>query len=199
MANRLQNEAKTPDMPREMTIEEMERATRPGAADEAFKAGAAAAQAEVPVAAQSVTVTPTSLDPAKLTGDWIREIGELEPPDASQVASGPSVDRVTELRMEMEAKLNHLMIMVAELRTQHSGPKLDGDVMLAKMRGTIYCPECEVQLGGGSATGMANEPYTHPMGSALPKPCSLDRARFEKPHVYVKRLAPAPYRKPIPA
>ncbi len=213
MGTKLQNEAKTAEMPREMSLEELDKLTRPSTAEDAFKTAAATPAAQSVAAESNSTTVAFEVPEGEIRpGDSfpLVEAGEVDDASLKVVAEqlrglekmqAPkgALEEVLDIRMEMLEKFNYLQSQIAELKTQHSGPKLDGDVMLAKMRGTIYCPECEVQLEGGSATAMANMHYTHPMGSAMPKPCSLAGARFEKPSVYLRRLPAAQYKKPIPA
>ncbi len=192
MGNRLQNEAKTPDMPREMSLEEMDKLTRPNAADEAFKA--AAAQAAPALAVSEAPISEPVVDAEKLSVavDQLLEIGQ-------QMAPKGALEEVMGLRMEFDAKFNNLFAQIAELKTKSSGPKVEGDVVMAQIRGIVHCAECGVQLQGGANTAMANTPYLHPMGSAAPKPCSMVGVRFDMPWVYLKRLPAVPYKKALPA
>ena len=211
MGTRTQNAAKTPEMPRETTFEEMEKLTRPDTAQEAFKDAAAVAP---PVTGtSSVTITQDvsqatvqgtlTINETEETPAPLEDLLALESKALNTTALGAAglagVDRVSELRMEMEAKISHLMAQISELKTQHSGPKVEGDVILAKLRGTMYCPECDVMLHGGANTAMANTPYSHPMGSAAPKPCSLQGVRFDNAYVFLKKLAAVPFKKALPA
>ncbi len=199
-------------MPREMTLEEMEKATAPGTAEQAFAQAASAAPAqelkafeapaglfhkgeEFPIG-DEIDLKEPEYDSGTIQGiaAEIREIGNIK-----QEAPKGALEELMALRMEFDAKLSHLMSQVSELKNQTSGPKLEGDVVMAQARVTVYCAECGVQLQGGAATAMANTPYVHPMGSAAPKPCSMVGVRFDMPWVYLKRLPAVAYKKALPA
>lgn len=85
-----------------------------------------------------------------------------------------------------------LMSEIGKLRAELSqAPALQGELMMAPMRGTIYCPKCGLMLEGGAATSMATTPLLHPFSGSPSlggRTCDLIGREFEKPKVFIKVL-----------
>lgn len=101
------------------------------------------------------------------------------------VATLPTVDPLIALRAEFAAQIQALRAELIGI------PQISDDMLLAPVRATVYCPECDLVLDGGSATGTAGMPYVHSFASSPKlggKQCKFMGRKFERPLMFLRPM-----------